>query len=105
MTGDAATEKRRGRPDHMRKSALQAAAELNCFDRYPTLREIIRHARLGQSSGRYAVQHLRSGGWLLIVSERRESYRNRPVAEYAVACPLPERTSDSSGFMNLAKAW
>lgn len=96
---------RRGRPNHMSRSALEAAAELNCFGRYPTLREIIRHARLGQSSGRSAVQNLRARGWLLIVNERREAYRNRPVAEYAVACPLPDRTPAAVGFSLLAKAW
>lgn len=79
---------RRGRPDDVRRALLQAAVDLNCLDRSPTMRELVRHARVGQSSGMNAVKKMRIAGMLVVCGSRHVSYRNRPVAEYVAACPL-----------------
>lgn len=78
---------KRGRPDDVRQALLLAAVELNCAARSPTLREIIRQARVGQSSGLNAIKNMRRAGLLVICGERHVAYRNKPVAEYAPACP------------------
>lgn len=100
----AETLARRGRPDDVRRALLQAAVELNTPAHSPTLREIVRHARVGNSAGRSAIHHMRRAGLLVIAGDRRVAYRNRPVAEYAPACPVqaPIRGFD---FAGLCAAW
>lgn len=101
MTADTP---RRGRPADIRSALLQAAVDLNTAAQHPTLREIVRHACVGQSSGLYAVKNMRKAGLLVICGERRVSYRNRPVATYAPACPVAP-TTQGFDFSGLAKAW
>ena len=98
---------RRGRPDDVRRALLQAAIDLKCEARYPTLRELVRQARVGSSSGLNAVKNMRRCGLLVVAGERRVSYRNRPVAEYAAACPLDARPADAAVhyFADLLSAW
>lgn len=98
------TQPRRGRPDDVRRALLQAAIDLNTPARSATLREIVRHARVGQSSGLNAIKNMRRVGLLVICGERRVAYRNRPVAEYAPACPVPE-PQGGFDFSGLTRVW
>lgn len=95
---------RRGRPDDVRRALLQAAMELNTPAHSATLREIVRHARVGQSSGLNAVKNMRRAGLLVICGERRVAYRSKPVAEYAPACPMPV-VGNGFDFTGLARVW
>lgn len=86
---------RRGRPDDVRRALLQAAVDLNCLDRSPTLRELVRHARVGRTSGMNAVKKMRIAGMMIVCGSRDVPYRNRPVAEYVAACPLTVVSSEN----------
>ena len=93
-----------GRPaGEVRRALLQAAVALNMGDKSPTLRELARKACVGQKAARVAVSNMRRSGALVIVRDRREGYRARPVAEYApagTACNV-----SSNPFQALASAW
>lgn len=95
-----------GRPaGEVRRALLQAAIALNMGDKAPTLRELARTACVGQSAARVAVSNMRRAGSLVIVRTRRESYRARPVAEYAPADVAGESASSSNLFQALSAAW
>jgi hypothetical protein len=93
----------------VRRALLQAAIDLNAPAHSPTLRELIRQARVGQSAGLNAIKNMRRVGLLVISGERRVAYRNKPVAEYAPACPVAmggsAHTHSDFDFSGLAKAW
>lgn len=99
--------RRPGRPDDVRRALLHAAMELNVVDRSPTLREIVRHANVGSVSGRNAVKNMRRAGLLVVTGERRVSYRSKPVAEYAPACPVekPKPEIHVFDFTDLNRFW
>ena len=95
-----------GRPaGEVRRALLQAAVALHMGDKAPTLRELARAACVGQTAARVAVSNMRRAGSLVIVRTRRESYRARPVAEYAPAALAGELSLSSNSFQALASAW
>ena len=64
---------------------LQTALRLSAAGRGVTLAELAAGACVGQQAARHTVSNLKRHGHLKIVGLRRVSYRNRPVAEYALA--------------------
>ena len=66
---------------------LQTANRLSAAGRRVTLAEMAAGACVGQLAARQTVANLKRAGHLHIVGERRVSYRNRPVAEYAPTLP------------------
>ena len=99
-------EKTNGRPaGEVRRALLLAAIELNMGDRAATLRELARKACVGHKAARVAVSNMRRSGALVIVRDRHESYRTRPVAEYAPAASAYAPTLSSNPFQALASAW
>jgi hypothetical protein len=95
-----------GRPaGEVRRALLQAAVALNMGDRAPTLRELARKACVGQKAARVAVSNMRRSGALVIVRDRRESYRTRPVAEYAPGAVACGQALSSNPLQALASAW
>ena len=95
---NAAQEPRRrgGRPaGEVRQALLRAAGALvdelratGAPFRGPTLQEIRARANLGRVDARTCIQNCTRSGALQIVGERRVSYRNRRVAEYAPGCGM-----------------
>ncbi len=102
-------EKINGRPaGEVRRALLQAAVALSMGDKAPTLRELARKARVGQSAARVAVSNMRRAGSLVIVRKRHVKYRNRPVAEYAPpALPvgLLQPGDEGYSFQSLCSVW
>jgi hypothetical protein len=95
-----------GRPaGEVRRALLLAAIDLNMGDRAATLRELARKACVGQKAARVAVSNMRRSGALVIVRDRHESYRTRPVAEYAPGAMACTQTPSSNPFQALASAW
>lgn len=74
-------------PGEISAAILEAAEQLHTVGDQPargaTLREIAAHACVGSRAARDTVANLTRAGKLRKVGERRVSYRNRPVAEYA----------------------
>lgn len=85
------------------KALLQAACKLSAAGRGVTLAEMAAGASVGQQAARFTVGNLRRHGHLQIVGERRVSYRNRPVAEYAPAEPAADQSSD--GLVECMSRW
>ena len=81
------------------KALLNAADALNSPSKAPTMREMAVHAQVGLKAARYSVTNLKRAGLLQIVRDRKVSYRNRPVAEYAPSTPTPPspHVTDSLG--------
>lgn len=95
-----------GRPaGEVRRALLQAAVALNMGGRAATLRELARAACVGQTAARVAVSNMRRSGSLVIVRTRRESYRSRPVAEYAPSASACAPAISTNPFQALASAW
>jgi len=69
------------------RAILRTACELSAAGRRVTLAEMAAGACVGQQAARQTVSNLKRHGHLQIVGQRRVSYRNRPVAEYAPAEP------------------
>ena len=69
----------------IRQALMKAVHELATDDRGATLVEIAERACVGRDAARTHIPKLKSRGHLRIVRERRVAYRNRPVAEYAIA--------------------
>lgn len=55
-----------------------------------TLLELVHRSQVGYKVARALVAKLKCRGQLQIVGQRRVAYRNRPVAEYAPAVPVPD---------------
>ena len=69
------------------RALLHTANKLSAVGRRVTLAEMAAGACVGQLAARQTVANLKRAGHLHIVGERRVSYRNRPVAEYAPTLP------------------
>lgn len=69
----------------VRQALLQAALDLTTPDSAPTQRELAEQAQVAYEVARGMVRDMNRGGALRIVRTRRVAYRNRPVAEYALA--------------------
>lgn len=91
------------RPAGEIRQALRAAAlALAEPARSPTMFELAATAQVGFASARRTIDNMRRAGELTIVRERRVDYRNRPVAEYAVAAFQPHERGDAG---ELAGCW
>lgn len=64
---------------------LSACRQLATDERGATLQELAQAACVGRDAARSMVPALKRRGHLQIVRTRRVDYRNRPVAEYALA--------------------
>ena len=79
------------------QALLSTANRLSAAGRAVTLADLAAGACVGQQAARTTVSNLKRHGHLKIVGLRRVSYRNRPVAEYALAVVEAERVSASAG--------
>ena len=83
---NSTTVARGGRPlSEVARALLTTANRLSAAGRAVTLAEMAAGACVGQQAARTTVSNLKRHGHLKIVGLRRVSYRNRPVAEYALA--------------------
>ncbi|UOB06905.1 hypothetical protein [[Acidovorax] ebreus] len=82
---------------------LRAVGELATPERGATLREVAAHAGVGRQAATYTMGNLRRYGAVVIARTRRVSYRNRPVAEYAL--PAPGGEAGPPGVHALLAAW
>jgi hypothetical protein len=91
---------------------LQAAQALRCeyaaSGRGATLLEMVHRSQVGYTVARALVPKMTRAGHLHVVGERRVTYRNRPVAEYAPpateAVPDVQDAEDGSqGFVDLGQ--
>lgn len=91
------------------QALLKAVCELATPERGATLRELAAHACVGVTAARYTVEYLKRSGVVMIARTRRVPYRNRPVAEYALALAGPDDDSataaGASGVGVLLAAW
>lgn len=92
-------------PSEVRQALLKAAADLTTPGRSPTLRELATEAKVGQTTARHVVNHMKRIGLLRIVRERVVDYRNRPVSEYAPASPRVEGGQLGADLGNVLAAW
>ena len=69
------------------QAILKTANDYSATGRRVTLAELAAGANVGQQAARHTVSNLKRSGALQLVGERKVSYRNRPVAEYAPAPP------------------
>jgi len=93
-------------PGEIHQALLGAARELFTPERAPTLAELREHAQVGNEAARRTVENMSRHGLLRKVRNRRVSYRNRPVAEYAPADLVPEQApGEGAGFVDLAAVW
>jgi hypothetical protein len=84
--------------------ALDAAQALSGHDHGATLREMAQNACVGVSAARCTVSSMKRSGALVIVRTRRVSYRNRPVAEYAIPSPMAKDTTSGACLLGAALA-
>lgn len=89
------------------QALLKAVGELATPERGATLRELAAHACVGVTAARYTVEYLKRSGAVVIARTRRVPYRNRPVAEYALALVVPDGDGPAaaSGMGVLLSAW
>ena len=90
------------------KALLSTANRLSAAGRAVTLAEMAAGACVGQTAATYTVKNLRRSGHLKIVGLRRVSYRNRPVAEYALATVEAKGVSPAPAGVDLGRclhAW
>ncbi|KAB2893170.1 MAG: hypothetical protein F9K35_17155 [Burkholderiaceae bacterium] len=92
----------------VRQALLQACEALAPgfpVGRGPTLREIAGRACVGLEAARRTLNNMCRSGPLCQVNTRKVPYRNRPVAEYALA-PMASAANDPVMGLALAiKAW
>ena len=69
----------------VRIALLKAAGELATPERGATLLELAHRACVGVDAARITVKNMHRQGSLQIRGQRCVAYRNRPVAEYALA--------------------
>lgn len=79
------------------RALLKAVGELATPERGATLREIAARACVGVTAARYTVEYLKRSGAVVIARTRRVPYRNRPVAEYALALVVPDGDGATAG--------
>jgi hypothetical protein len=85
---------------------LAAAKALETSERGATMRELAHHACVGVAVARYMVAAMAKHGTLKIVRTRRVTYRNRPVAEYALPQPKEDGEPTAGGVLASAlSAW
>lgn len=89
-------------PGEIHQALLGAARELFTPERAPTLAELAQRAQVGRDAARRTVDNMKRHGALRQVRERRVTYRNRPVAEYA---PPDLVVEAGAGFVDLADVW
>ncbi len=89
-------------PGEIHQALLDAARELFTPERAPTMAEMAEHARVGMTAATATVKNMKRHGALRQVRERRVTYRNRPVFEYAPADLVVE---EGAGFVDLARVW
>ncbi len=92
-------------PGEVRQALLQAAAELATPDHGPTLQELAHRACVGLPTARHTVGHMRRAGQLDIPRQRKVAYRNRPVAEYAPAKPVPAVHDETVDVASIFALW
>lgn len=68
-----------------------------------TLLELVRRSQVGYRVARQLVPSLKRRGQLQIVGERRVSYRNRPVAEYAPTQAVEADSPAGHGWVDLGR--
>lgn len=69
----------------IREALLAAALALATDTQAPTVRELAAKACVGQLAARRTIDNLRRAGLLHIPRTRKVTYRNCPVAEYALS--------------------
>ncbi len=68
-----------------------------------TLLELVHRSQVGYQVARKLVPSLKRRGQLQIVGERRVSYRNRPVAEYAPTLAVEAESRAGHGWVDLGR--
>ena len=89
----------------IRKALLAAIAELTTPERGVLLREAAARAGVGLAAARYTINNLHTAGLVRIARWQRVPWRNRPVAEYVVATPGPERLTASQVLGSALSSW
>jgi hypothetical protein len=85
---------------------LDAVEALATPDRGATLRELAHHTCVGTAAARLTLSNLLRSGAVEIARTRRVTYRNRPVAEYALPQPKEEVEPTAGGVLASAlSAW
>ncbi|RMX06728.1 hypothetical protein D8I35_09510 [Corticibacter populi] len=91
----------------MRPAGEISAALLQALERRAgqglTMRELAEAAQVGSDAARRTLDNLRRHGRVRIAGQRRVSYRNRPVAEYAL--PDPRQAPASNAGLFLQRCW
>jgi len=89
------------------QALLKAVGELATPERGATLRELAARACVGVAAARYTLDYLKRSGAVVIARTRRVPYRNRPVAEYALALVASDGdgVAGASGVGVLLSAW
>lgn len=78
-------------------AAERLAHEVDGHRRGPTLQELAHAAQVATRDAMHTVKNLTRAGKLEPVAERKVTYRNRPVAEYA-----PRRERDEEAYVDVA---
>lgn len=85
---------------------VEAAKALATPDRGATLQELAARACVGRMAARHTLGYLVRSRALVIVRTRRVTYRNRPVAEYALPDAAAEKPGAALGVLTSAlSAW
>lgn len=91
------------KPGEVNLALLQAVHRLSLAGKGTTLRELAIEAGVGIDAARGTLRNMCQRGRLCIARYRRVSYRNRPVAEYALPITPPPEDANSQSF--LARCW
>lgn len=67
-----------------------------------TLQELAQEACVGIQAARRTVDNMCRAGKLERVAERKVTYRNRPVVEYALPAPTPQDEVDEPSYIDVA---
>jgi hypothetical protein len=90
-------------PGEIRLALFKAAEALATPEHGPTMRELAECAGVGYDAARRAIDNMTRAKQLKPVAQRRVTYRNRPVAEYAPWSATDVTSPD--GFTPLLAAW
>ena len=92
----------------IRQALMGAASALYRMDgqqlRGGTLSELAQKACVGREAASQCLKNMKRSGALAIVHERRVSYRNRPVAEYAPSEVVDAKPADVFADLNQCMA-
>lgn len=91
------------KPGEVSQALLQAVQRLSVEGKGATLQELAAQTGVASCAARRALDNLRRAGRLCILGYRRVSYRNRPVAEYAL--PTQVNSDDACSHSFLARCW